>query len=141
MDAEAGGYEALVQLDPRKYEICRLPISRDLRSGVGCNRKLRYEGSFGAKRQQPRAAQGWTNILVTNHVPEVKDILENLQLRDRLTQIFCSAELGIEKPHPDFFPGVIANLEPYGDVWMIGDSEEADITPARLLGLRTINRR
>jgi len=77
---------------------------------------------------------GWTNIVVTNHVPEVGHILESLQLSDYVTKIFCSAKLGVEKPHPDFFPGVLAELEPYRDIWVIGDTVEADIVPARVLG-------
>jgi putative hydrolase of the HAD superfamily len=81
---------------------------------------------------------GWTNIVVTNHVPEVGHILQSLRLSDYIAKIFCSAELGIEKPHPDFFPGVLASLGPCRDVWVIGDSEAADIAPARALGLRTI---
>jgi putative hydrolase of the HAD superfamily len=81
---------------------------------------------------------GWTNVLVTNHVPEVGDIVHGLGFGKYITTIFCSAALGVEKQHPDFFSTVLASLGPYQDAWVIGDSEEADIVPARVLGLRTI---
>jgi HAD superfamily hydrolase (TIGR01549 family) len=80
----------------------------------------------------------WANIIVTNHVPEVSDILQSLLLSEYVTKIFCSAELGIEKPHPEFFPSVLAALGSSRDVWVIGDSEAADIAPAHALGLRTV---
>jgi putative hydrolase of the HAD superfamily len=99
----------------------------------------RWEAMDGAPEVLASVASaGWTNIVVTNHVPEVADILQSLKLGDYVTKIFCSAGLGLEKPHPDFFPRVLVSLGPYRDVCVVGDSEAADIIPARVLGLRTI---
>ena len=80
----------------------------------------------------------WVNVIVTNHVPEVADIVRSLRLEDYVAKIFCSAALGIEKPHPEFLPTVLAALPWSSEVWVIGDSDIADISPAHALGLRTV---
>lgn len=84
---------------------------------------------------QAVAAQGWRNVLLTNHVPELPQILAGLGLTEHFDQVFNSAETGFEKPHPAAFAmvqGALANSDP---VWMIGDNYVADISGAITAGI------
>ena len=78
---------------------------------------------------------GWTNVVLSNHVPELQGIIRHLGLSHYVAEVFNSAEIGYEKPHPqafrtvlDAFPGATAR-------WMIGDSLDADITGADAMGI------
>jgi putative hydrolase of the HAD superfamily len=46
------------------------------------------------------SAQGWTHVILSNHVPELRAVIRHLQLGQYISQIFNSAETGYEKPHP-----------------------------------------
>jgi putative hydrolase of the HAD superfamily len=83
-------------------------------------------------------AQGWRNVLLTNHVPELPQLLEGLGLLQYFERIFNSAETGYEKPHPTAFAGVQAALANAKAVWMIGDNYLADICGARTAGISGI---
>ncbi len=91
------------------------------------------------------AAAGWTHILLTNHVPELRAIVQHVGLTPYFTHIFNSAETGYEKPHPRAFEMVLAALgEPSRpsvqsvqsvEIWMIGDSFTADVQGAEAAGI------
>jgi putative hydrolase of the HAD superfamily len=84
------------------------------------------------------SAQGWTHVILSNHVPELRSIIRHLQLGEYISRIFNSAKTGYEKPHPQAFRNVLDSLDRRAAVWMIGDSIKADVTGAALVGIPSI---
>lgn len=84
------------------------------------------------------SADGWTHMIVSNHVPELQQIMSGLGLSPYIGKVFCSAEMGVEKPNPKFFEQVLLAIPPGREIWVIGDSVSADISGARGAGLPSI---
>jgi putative hydrolase of the HAD superfamily len=82
--------------------------------------------------------QGWSHVLLTNHVPELPDLLDRLNLSAHFAQVFNSAQTGYEKPNPKAFRVVMDWLGPGASVLMVGDSFAADILGAREAGLPSV---
>jgi len=82
------------------------------------------------------AAAGWRHVILSNHVPELRQIVQALGIGSYFEAIFSSAETGIEKPHPRAFHGVLGSLGPVESAWMIGDSITADVKGAAAAGLQ-----
>jgi putative hydrolase of the HAD superfamily len=81
---------------------------------------------------------GWTHLVLSNHVPELPDLVDGLGLSDVIAAVHCSGRTGVEKPHPGAFEGVFAEFPAARAGWMIGDSWSADVRGARAVGLRAI---
>ena len=84
------------------------------------------------------SAQGWTHQILSNHVPELPNIVGHLGLSAWISTVHCSAQIGYEKPHPEAFRHVLSALPPGADVWMIGDSMQADVIGAEAQGIEAI---
>jgi putative hydrolase of the HAD superfamily len=84
------------------------------------------------------SAQHWTHVLLSNHVPELREIIRYLALMPRLARVFNSAETGYEKPHPHAFQMVLDAFSDAMVIWMIGDSMEADVAGAQALGIPAV---
>lgn len=84
------------------------------------------------------SSRGWTHLILSNHVPELPEILRALGLEDHILQVFNSAESGYEKPHPRAFDGVLEIVAGAEAAWMVGDNPEADIRGAEAVGLPAI---
>jgi len=75
-------------------------------------------------------------VIAGNQPPQARDALEAMKLGADATLI--SADLGVEKPSPDFFQklceaaGVAAN-----EVLYVGDRVDNDVLPAKSAGLHT----
>lgn len=82
--------------------------------------------------------EGWTNLVLSNHVPELPSIIDRLGLVDHIDDVFTSATIGFEKPHPSAFEPVLARIDDREDAWMVGDSYEADVAGAEAVGLSAI---
>jgi len=82
--------------------------------------------------------QSWTHVVLSNHVPELPDIIYHLRLGSYIARIFTSAETGYEKPHPQAFRCVLDALAGAEMVWMIGDILEADVVGAESVGISAI---
>jgi putative hydrolase of the HAD superfamily len=82
--------------------------------------------------------QGWTHVILSNHVPELPVIIQHLHLGPYLDHVFNSATTGYEKPHLQAFRHVLATLGEIAAVWMIGDSLRADIAGATRAGIPAI---
>lgn len=78
---------------------------------------------------------GWRHLILSNHVPELRQIIHALSLDPYIMQLFNSADTGYEKPHRQAFRSLLAALEDIDSIWMIGDSMEADILGANAVGL------
>jgi putative hydrolase of the HAD superfamily len=83
-------------------------------------------------------AAGWRHVVLSNHVPELPQIIGALGLSPHIEQIFNSAETGYEKPHPQAFRNVIDALGDVDALWMIGDSVTADVGGANAAGIPAI---
>lgn len=81
------------------------------------------------------SALGWTHLVLSNHCPELRQIIHFLQLDKYILHIFNSAETGYEKPHRQAFMTLLAALGNIETIWMIGDSMESDILGADAVGL------
>jgi putative hydrolase of the HAD superfamily len=80
---------------------------------------------------------GWTHAILSNHVPELKQIVAGLGLEEIVGAIVCSAETGYEKPHPRAFASVLARLRPC-ETWMVGDNVVADVLGAEAVGIPAV---
>ena len=80
------------------------------------------------------SAQGWRHALLTNHVPDLPQILAALGLADRFVHLGNSAATGYEKPHPRAFELLTEAVGPVSEIWMIGDSPTSDYAGAERAG-------
>jgi len=80
---------------------------------------------------------GWTHAILSNHVPELREIVAGLGLEDIVADISCSAETGYEKPHPRAFASVLDRFQP-SEAWMVGDNVMADVLGAETVGIPAV---
>ena len=84
------------------------------------------------------AEQGWSHHILSNHVPELGDLVRALGLAESVKAVHCSAVSGYEKPHPEAFRRSVAGLPSDATVWMIGDNVDVDVLGAEACGIRAI---
>ena len=87
---------------------------------------------------QALSAQGWHHFMLSDHVPELRDIVCHVGLMPYFTHIFNSAEIGYEKPNTQAFQIVLEALPDLHEVWMVGDNMTADVAGALALGIPAI---
>ena len=87
---------------------------------------------------QALSAQGWHHFMLSNHVPELRDIVCHVGLMQYFTHIFISAEIGYEKPNTQAFQIVLEAYPDLHEVWMVGDNKTADVAGALALGIPAI---
>ncbi len=92
-----------------------------------------YDDIIPALTQLFRAS--WTHLLLSNHVPELSEILDRLQINTFFAQVFNSAETGYEKPHLKAYQAVLEAAEDAESVWIVGDSVIAAIAGAAAAGI------
>jgi putative hydrolase of the HAD superfamily len=80
------------------------------------------------------AQAGWMHAILSNHVPELGQLVAELGLAGQVALVSCSAETGYEKPHPQAFASVIDRLRP-AEAWMVGDNVVADVLGAEAVGI------
>jgi putative hydrolase of the HAD superfamily len=80
---------------------------------------------------------GWTHAILSNHVPELRQIVVGLALDDVVAFVSCSAETGYEKPHARAFASVLDRLRP-SEAWMVGDNVVADVLGAEAVGIPAV---
>lgn len=95
-----------------------------------------YEDTLDALKQSISA--GHTNIIVSNHVPELKTIVGFLGIEDYFKTIITSANIGYDKPHPRIYIEALKCVEKDNRVFMIGDSYNADVLGSKALGIEAI---
>jgi len=81
---------------------------------------------------------GWRNVVLSNHVPELSSLVVALGLDELIEEVFTSALIGYEKPHPEAFRLVLRACGSPDRVWMIGDNIEADVRGAEAVGVPAI---
>jgi putative hydrolase of the HAD superfamily len=80
---------------------------------------------------------GYRNMIVSNHVPELPDLVDGLGLAGLIEQTITSAAVGAEKPNPAIFRFAMAaaGVSSTNEVWMIGDNPIADVEGAQNVGI------
>jgi putative hydrolase of the HAD superfamily len=78
---------------------------------------------------------GWRHAILSNHCPELPELVRGLGLGDYFDIVLTSAAIGFEKPHPEAFACALRELGHPETVYMVGDSAEADIAGARRAGI------
>jgi putative hydrolase of the HAD superfamily len=81
---------------------------------------------------------GWRHIIVSNHVPELDSIVDDLGLGDLIEHTINSAVTGFEKPHPEAFALARRAAGDPSVLRMIGDNPRADVEGAEAVGIRGI---
>ena len=83
--------------------------------------------------------KGYTNYILSNHIPELSEIIKNLGIYELFEDVFCSAKIGWEKPNPHIYNYVIESLKIKKEKCiMIGDNYGADIAGSLRAGIKAI---
>ncbi|HEY5561392.1 MAG TPA: HAD-IA family hydrolase [Clostridiaceae bacterium] len=82
--------------------------------------------------------KGYKNIILSNHVPELKELVMNLGIIDYFVKVYSSADLGYEKPNIKIYEKILKDLNAVESITMIGDSYTADIQGAKSAGIDAI---
>jgi putative hydrolase of the HAD superfamily len=82
--------------------------------------------------------RGWSHLILSNHVPELPELVESLGLSAVITAVYSSGCTGVEKPHRGAFEAVFSRYPRATSGWMIGDSWHADVQGALAVGMRAI---
>lgn len=82
-------------------------------------------------------AKGYTNIILSNHVPELAVLVDGLGIAPFFDRVISSANVGFDKPNPMIFEEVLRKHK-HDAYYMIGDSYQADILGAMNVGITGI---
>lgn len=82
--------------------------------------------------------KGWQNNILSNHVPELSDIVAKKGLSDLFTHVISSANVGYDKPNIEIFKHAIELAGNPSKMAMIGDNIEADVHGAKTAGMKAI---
>lgn len=78
---------------------------------------------------------GWTNIILSNHIPDLPKIVESLGLNEYIYKCISSANVGFEKPNERIYELALKEAGSPQKVWMVGDSLLADVTGPEKAGI------
>ena len=85
------------------------------------------------------AQAGWNQVILSNHVPELPELVAALGLSPFFSAIHTSGATGFEKPHPRSYAAVLETfVSAPARVVMVGDSYPADFAGARAAGLEAV---
>jgi putative hydrolase of the HAD superfamily len=124
---EAAGYE-----QARALELAEAARRLYVEPAVGW--KL-FDDTLPALERLSRA--GWTHAILSNHVPELRQLVAGLGLDELVATVSCSAETGYEKPHALAYASILDLLRP-AEAWMVGDNVGADVLGAEAVGLSAV---
>ena len=83
-------------------------------------------------------AEGWRHAIVSNHVPELPELVDALGLTHLFDAVLTSGLTGYEKPHPEAFARGRQALGHPGQIWMVGDNPKVDVEGAEREGIRAV---
>lgn len=81
--------------------------------------------------------RNYSNIILSNHTPELDDIVDYLGIKGYFKQIISSANVGVEKPNPLIYQH-IDHLNEYQKIIMIGDNYYADVEGSKQMGFEAV---
>jgi putative hydrolase of the HAD superfamily len=125
-------YEAAGYAPARAQELADAARRLYVDPGVGW---ALFDDTLPALERLSRA--GWTHAILSNHVPELRQIVAGLGLDNLVERISCSAETGYEKPHPQAYASVLDPVRP-AEAWMVGDNVVADVLGAEEAGIPAV---
>jgi putative hydrolase of the HAD superfamily len=125
-------YEAAGYAPARALELAGAVHRLYVDPGVGW---ALFEDTLPALERLSQA--GWTHAILSNHVPELRQLVTGLGLDDAVAFVSCSAETGYEKPHERAFASVLDRLRPE-EAWMVGDNVVADVLGAEAVGIPAV---
>ena len=70
--------------------------------------------------------QGYANVVLSNHIPELDQIIARLPFAPLLDHIITSGRVGYEKPHPAIYAYAEEQMGNPKICWMVGDNYTAD---------------
>lgn len=82
--------------------------------------------------------RGYINIMLSNNYPDIDDVLENLNLLDKFSEIIISGRVGCDKPDPKIFEIAKLCCKSFDECYMIGDNPVADIEGGNSAGFKTV---
>ena len=82
--------------------------------------------------------KGWRNIILSNHVPELPEIVASLGLSKYIELTISSANVGFEKPNPKIYEIAKEMAGFPKDMWMIGDSVLSDVNGPEKAGMKAV---
>lgn len=81
--------------------------------------------------------RGFTNVILSNNYPELKEVMDKLQITEYFDGIIVSALEGYDKPRKELFE-IAKNRYHAEAYYMIGDSVGADIIGGQNAGMTTV---
>ncbi|MEH2062913.1 MAG: HAD family hydrolase [Nostoc sp.] len=88
---------------------------------------------------QDAIKNNYKNIILSNHIPELHEIIDQLNIIEYFEEIYTSGKIGHEKPSLKFYAHVINDLKiEKTECVMIGDSYNADIAGALRADIQAI---
>lgn len=81
---------------------------------------------------------GLRNVVLSNHAPELPQLIADLRLEPYVDRTLTSAALGVEKPDPEIFRLAQRICAAPPDSWMVGDNLGVDVAGARAVGMRAV---
>jgi putative hydrolase of the HAD superfamily len=138
--------------DPDRWWANLGPVLREAMEGAGVSSPVAERASARARSEYTRLdrwavfldtepalnrlrALGWRQAILSNHCPELPDLVAGLGIGAYFDVILTSAAIGFEKPNPEAYARALRDLGHPQTVWMVGDSPEADIVGARRCGI------
>lgn len=82
--------------------------------------------------------RGWKNIILSNNIPDLPQIVEKIGLSRLIYECISSANIGYEKPNPEAFRYALNVAGNPKHVWMVGDSLETDIIGAQAVNIKAV---
>jgi putative hydrolase of the HAD superfamily len=83
-------------------------------------------------------SEGWRHAILSNHIPELPDLVSGLGLSPLFEVVLSSAVTGYEKPNPKAFELALESCGRPREVWMVGDNPVADVEGATAVGIQAI---
>jgi HAD superfamily hydrolase (TIGR01509 family) len=133
------GFRALIDAETRLLR-ARLPDGAAI-DAAQLAARFHVEAVAVVARNRPileRLSARYRLGIVSNFSGNLEPCLRELELRRYFTVVADSAVVGIAKPDPRIFTGVLSQLDASAArTWMVGDNFDNDIRPADDLGMRT----
>lgn len=82
--------------------------------------------------------KGYSNVILSNHIPELSKIVEELGLSPYIIDCISSANVGYEKPNPKIYYYALEKHSNYRELWMVGDSISADVRGPEHVGIKAV---
>jgi putative hydrolase of the HAD superfamily len=82
--------------------------------------------------------KGYSNVILSNHIPELSKIVDELGLSTYIIDCISSANVGYEKPNPKIYYYALKKHCGYKDIWMVGDSILADVRGPEYVGIKAV---